>query len=359
MCGGFVCLLILATEALLRWQFGKIDRITGAAEWTVGKFGDLTYHWDRYDPRYGWTNIAGYHSDERIPFRVTINHQGLRGLSDYAASPPEGVTRIAMFGDSCTFGEEVDDDQTIAAYLERHLRDVEVLNFGVHGYGLGQMVMRMEDEAFALHPDRIVITVLLPMDLYRDPMPNYVYNKPVFSATNGELQILNVPVPEASQEPWLYRHSFAAAWFFARAQAHEMPPDVTALVATTKAILRRAKELCDEHDVKLTVVAILTYGTIEELGSDPQTRELLTFLTHSLREANVDVVDLLPFLERRYTDEGKALTKQFGHWSGRGNCLIASQIAAHLAASPGLDLAEDVASICEPAATEKSSAPAP
>ncbi len=46
-----------------------------------------------------------------------------------------------MFGDSCMFGEEVDDHETLAVYLEQRLSHAEVMNFGVHGYGLGQMVL--------------------------------------------------------------------------------------------------------------------------------------------------------------------------------------------------------------------------
>jgi hypothetical protein len=338
VCGTVVALALGGFELSLRWQFGKIERITGAGEWEAGRFGDLTYHWDQYHPRYGWTNVPGYESDERIPFDVRINAQGLRAVRDYDPNPPDRVTRIALFGDSCTFGEEVDDDQTIAHHLEQHLTDAEVLNFGVHGYGLGQMVMRLEEEAFELNPDRVVIVILLPMNLYRDPMPNYVYNKPVFSAANGELHVANVPVPEASQLPWLYRHCFAAAWFFSRSKDYHMPPDVQSLVATSQAIVRRANTLCDRHDVKLNVVTIVSYGTVDELKTDVALRELLDYLTQSIREADVEVLNLVHFIEQAYADEGAALTKPHGHWSGRGNCLIAGQIAKHLARSAELEL---------------------
>lgn len=71
-------IVLVAAELLLRAKYDGVEQITGVADWQVGRFGELTYHWDRYHPSYGWTNIPGYVSDERVPFRVTINGQGLR-----------------------------------------------------------------------------------------------------------------------------------------------------------------------------------------------------------------------------------------------------------------------------------------
>jgi hypothetical protein len=341
VCAVVIVFAVGGAEVLLRGRYGKIERITGAAEWKVGQYGNLTYHWDQYHPLYGWTNAPGYTSDERIPFRLTINGQGLRGPRDYNPTPSAGMTRIAIFGDSCTFGEEVDDDQTISHHLEQHLQQTEVLNYGVHGYGLGQMALRLEEEGFELNPQHVVIVILLPMDIDRDSLHHFVYNKPVFSAVDGDLQVDNVPVPEASQMPWLYRRCFTAAWCFTRAKENVTSLPEEELVATTQAILRRAMELCDGRGVKLTVVTMVSFPTLDQLNSQPQEsgswddpspqlRGYLDYLTRSIKEVDADFLDLTNYLETTYTDEGDALTMKQGHWSGRGNSLIAQQIADHL-----------------------------
>jgi hypothetical protein len=330
-CSAILLFAYAGLEIYLRVAFKRIERITGAAEWQVGQYGELTYRWDQYHPRYGWTNVPGYRSDDRIPFRVTINNQGLRGPRDYAPLPPSGVDRIAVLGNSCVFGEEVDDDHTIPHYLEQHLANTEALNFGVHGFGLGQMALRLEEDVFPFHPDHVVILVLLPMDLYRDAMAHYIYQKPVFSAEGGELRISNIPVPEASQQPWLYRHCFVAAWLFARAGQWEMVDDPNTLLEITHAILRRIRAQCDAHGVPVTLVTIITGGTIDEMETDPAERAYLNALNESLQHAPMDVLDQTGFLEQAYAREGAALMAEFGHWSERGNSLIAGQIAKHLA----------------------------
>lgn len=56
---------------------------------------------------------------------------------------PPGVIRIGAFGDSFTYGDEVDEKSDYPAQLQRILREaglpnVEVLNFGTSWYGFGQ-----------------------------------------------------------------------------------------------------------------------------------------------------------------------------------------------------------------------------
>ena len=67
------------------------------------------------------------------------------------------MTRIAVFGCSQTFGSGVEDDETFSARLAVSLRGVEVLNFGVHGYGTDQMLLRWEREGVAYAPDVVVL----------------------------------------------------------------------------------------------------------------------------------------------------------------------------------------------------------
>jgi len=121
---GLLC--IGGAEMLLRTRFEKTEHITGVSEWSLARFGVLSYHWDLYDPDSGWTNLPGYRSDEQTPFELSINPQGLRADRDYAPAPPGNAMRIAVFGDSCAFGEEGNDDETIPIYLERSLAQTGV-----------------------------------------------------------------------------------------------------------------------------------------------------------------------------------------------------------------------------------------
>ncbi len=69
-----------------------------------------------FDPILGWTPRPGATSADG---RVHINAAGVRGRREYTIRKPPGVLRVAAFGDSYTFGDEVKDEDTWCHQLER------------------------------------------------------------------------------------------------------------------------------------------------------------------------------------------------------------------------------------------------
>lgn len=92
---------------------------------------------------------------------VSVNAEGYRGALR-SRSKTEGVMRVLFFGDSHTFSMGADDDHTYPAVVERTLNSrglrCEVLNFGVPGQDLRQILLLLRDRAFPYEPDLIVIT---------------------------------------------------------------------------------------------------------------------------------------------------------------------------------------------------------
>ena len=67
--------------------------------------------------------VRGRHAvPGKFDVRVAINGQRFRAPRDYAASPAPGVTRLAVLGDSMTFGWGAEDDRTYPAQLESVLK---------------------------------------------------------------------------------------------------------------------------------------------------------------------------------------------------------------------------------------------
>lgn len=320
-------------EIVLRTRHASLQQITGVAPWKPGQWEELTYHWDEYHPRLGWTNVAGYRSDHRVPFDVQINGQGLRADRDYLPEASAGTCRIAVFGDSCTFGEEVDGDQTVPYFLEQCLENGEVLNFGVHGYGLGQMVLRMEEEVAAFAPDLVLFIVLLPSDLTRDAVPEFIHAKPSFAVEEGELVIHNVPVPEASQQPWWVRHSYLIAWLLARPTELDSADQVAVGKALElgQRLLQRASESLARQGVPLLVTTLATAGTISQMLSDPDVRAGIEAMRAGIIATGVPTLDRIGFMGKQYSERGAGLLAPKGHWSGPGNCLLAREIATAVA----------------------------
>jgi lysophospholipase L1-like esterase len=95
---------------------------------------------------------------------ISINSWGMRDYEVTKDKSP-GVKRIAVIGDSFTFGMGVGLGDTYVKQLERILRGqgmpVEVLNFGVSGYGMWQYRIVLEQRVLGFNPDLIVVGFFL------------------------------------------------------------------------------------------------------------------------------------------------------------------------------------------------------
>lgn len=157
------------------------------------------------DPLLGWTigpnrtNVEGMYCSNSAGIRSRPN--------EYQLSPPDGILRIALFGDSFTHGDEEPFDETWGNFLEDDLIkagiSAEVLNFGVPGYGIGQAYLRWKSVGqkysprivvFGFQPENIKRTVNIFRSLYsRNTW--LVFSKPRFFINDeGELELINSPV---------------------------------------------------------------------------------------------------------------------------------------------------------------------
>lgn len=130
------------------------------------------------------------------------NSQGMRGVREYAIDPSPAVTRFAVFGDSYTHGDDVSDDQTWAAQVERLNPAIEVLNFGVGGFGPDQALLRFENEGLRFRP-AVAILGFRPENIYRlvsvfrpfyTPATGVPMSKPRFTEGPNGLAVLANPI---------------------------------------------------------------------------------------------------------------------------------------------------------------------
>jgi len=149
-----------------------------------------------YDARLGFAPTPGVAPDNVWGTAVTVTADGLR--SNGAPAPPGDP--IVAVGDSFTWGDEVDDDQTWPAALERRLGR-PVLNGGVFGYGFDQVVLRAESLLERFPAADTLVVSLIPDDVLRC---EYAYRyawKPYFEIEHGDLALRNVPVPPPHRGP--------------------------------------------------------------------------------------------------------------------------------------------------------------
>ncbi len=164
-----------------------------------------------YHALLGFVPEPGSRARPAAAWRVNIDAEGLRSNG---GPPPPGVPILAT-GDSYTFGEEMNDDETWPACLERDLQ-VPVRNGGVSAYGFDQTVLRTE---LLLRERRVrgVIVSVIHDDLRRCQCSRLSgWPKAWFDVRGGRLELRNSPVPRPLfTRPWLgalAQHSRLLAW---------------------------------------------------------------------------------------------------------------------------------------------------
>ncbi len=188
----------LRSEAFLRRISSPFDEPSWRLRWWLrhqGGEAPYRFSFDRYHAERGWTLAPNLQDLEVFDGkRLSSNSRGLRGRREYAVPKPPGVYRIALFGDSFTFGEDVSDDETFAQRLESLLPGVEILNFGVHGYGHDQILLYLR-EALPLYRPDVVLLGHVTDDSLRNLTGFRDFAKPRFRLVNGALRLEGTPVP--------------------------------------------------------------------------------------------------------------------------------------------------------------------
>lgn len=166
-----------------------------------------SFHLLALDSVLGWRYRAGYRDSMNV-----MNSQGLRSARHYSSRPPSGSLRVAAFGDSFVYGNEVADSAAWPAQVEQLFPRIELLNYGVGGYGVDQAYLLFCAEGTALSP-RIVVIGFVTDDLRRvvNVYRRFISNreiplvKPRFVLdARGVLVLLPNPLPHASDyEPYL------------------------------------------------------------------------------------------------------------------------------------------------------------
>lgn len=150
-----------------------------------------------HDPVLGYVPRAGVRGHTRDGGAVTIDGDGLRFSGD---TPPLSDRPILAVGDSFTYGEDVGDLEAWPAQLQR-LIGRRVLNGGVSGYGLDQIVLRTE-RLVARHRPVTAIISLIADDIARTEMRRlWWHDKPWFAVEQGRLVAKGQPVPQRTKLP--------------------------------------------------------------------------------------------------------------------------------------------------------------
>lgn len=315
-----------------------------------------------YDSTLGWA----LHPLGDQPPHYHTNAQGFRAEREYAPDPPPGHLRIAAFGDSFTHGDDVPFEDAWTTRLERP--GVEVLNFGVPGYGLDQALLRYRIEGRRYHPHVVLIGFMAEdiersVSVYRPfyHVESHVpLSKPRFMLDHDTL----VLVPNPMRSTGAYRallDSPAAVLprlgrldYYYRTQEHTGPLDVLGSVRLAKLAWHALRQVngplrgndFNVHSEAFAVTVATLKTFVREVRADGAAPVILLFpppwdlkrywrdgtrsydaLRAALDRAELPYLDLVEAFDGcRGRARPQALAPH--HYSALGN----AQVAAHLAA---------------------------
>jgi len=355
-----VCFALL--EITSRIFFRYYSPITGhntTATWRIawtnrahnGTAPELPLPLEMFDPLLGWKNRPSFRNTGPLfdADRVTTNSNGARGSTDYPYHRTD-KKRIVVVGDSFAFGQEVNDEETYAAVLGSSSRDTEVINLGVIGYGIDQMLLTVKGEALKYSPD-LIIVAFISDDIERSLVSFRDFAKPLFVFDrSGRLALVGTPVPPPAvwiaNEPWKSKaldtleilHSdlrrlagarraeaFRLTWMLLKEMARVAGEAHTNILfvfepSDTEIVLDDRPDLVakdsEAYESNRAYFASRVRG-IARFGE-----KLFVDFTEQERVASLN---LAPVFRKRHRD-GDTRIDKMGHWNKYGHALAAAQI---------------------------------
>jgi hypothetical protein len=146
------------------------------------------------DPELGWKLIPNAQflaTTSEFSVIYKINSQGLRD-KEYPIIKPKGKIRLVALGDSFTFGEGIPYSKRFTDISERNLPNLEIINFGVPGYGLDQSILLFERKGLQFSPDFVILFINDPLTSRASGATSIIKNnfvQPVSAATTNSMPL--------------------------------------------------------------------------------------------------------------------------------------------------------------------------
>lgn len=338
---------------------------------TLAAWANDTQHYVQFDPVLGWSHTPGV-VEEFEGVIYTSNSSGVRSTHEYEPIPPPGILRLAAFGPSFTHGDEVGDDQTWTAQIEQSRPNVEVMNWGVGGYGTDQAYLRYQTQGVNYQP-HIVIIGFEEENLFRNVnrfRPFYrndtglPLTKPVFIFEGEQLKLLKNPFDEfdtfydtITNRPDEFLEIVCPDDFFCdESRYHSHPLDILATYRFFRTLIfeithnpQELQETPYPTEVTLQVVQrflneINRNGAIPLVLIFPEQSTLYKYEQGilppyqagmvTLRDQGVPVIDLAGALTEAKQAQSLAYqdfyASEGGHFNALGNQVVAQTIMWHL-----------------------------
>ncbi len=284
-----------------------------------------------YDAELGWRHVKGFRkADFYAPgTTMTINSQGFRSAGgDFQKEVPTGRYRVVFLGDSFTMGFGVDDEKTFAARVEARCAEVEAINMGNGGYGIGQAYLWYRRDGDAFETDLLVFSVI-DDDFRRLMLESFSgYPKPRLRLAKDELVVDNVPVPSgwSSRTAKLRAQVFLRSLSLGRAMTRLIgasapkPPEIADFDPVARRVFRELKELCASRGRGFALVYLPTAprGSTET--------PIAVWMRRMAAEESIPLVDLSRSFAALEAERRASFYRPDTHFTTAGNDFVAERL---------------------------------
>jgi lysophospholipase L1-like esterase len=278
-----------------------------------------------------------------------------------------GIYRVAVLGDSYTWGIGVSDAERFTEIVEDLANHkIEMLNFGVAGYGPIQYYLRL-DEIIEYKPDMVLIAFCLGNDFADNVLwRRYGYPKPYAERnSNGILEIKGYPLPNVGNFgfhqfsnsaflDWIETHSAIGRRILLLVNNYEKSKNikqqglvnfassqkdiydgnanssstVREAILINEMLLAKIKERLDSAGIKLVVMEVptkfevgLEAGLLEEKKANLRAHNALMSSLEKLSINKIELIDDITAADFWSTD---------GHWRPSGHEKAAKKVYDYL-----------------------------
>lgn len=289
-----------------------------------------------YQPKPGFDeviNATGWNENS-----VTIDESGYRsnGIT-HDEQDSDASRKILTVGDSFTFGDQVNNDETWAACIEKSTKR-QTLNAGVSGYGSAQAVKRARYIHQNEEVDTIILSILLNDDFHRE---QYKFRsgtpRPAVVNSEGRLSYAEVPPINSIGTTWnpkkpnllissLHRYSMLGARVI-----NAYGTDLTGMRRTEKhpdaASIDQIIEFTITEFARIEVphkLIVFQYAQHDMPELSAEVRTTKNTVIKLSAENNIPIVDTFNALKKEYLNDDKEIWRP--HHTAYGNLVVCNEI---------------------------------
>lgn len=268
---------------------------------------------------------------------IRVNTHGFRG-AEISSLKSEGIYRIAVLGDSISFGRTLEEGDVFPYQIPRLLAtktpqlNIEIINASLSGRDTWEQVALLEHKVLNLEPDMVIIQVCLN-DHIRFPAPDpnekrgafgerpwYSYSSLLALLDRRWPQFRSFRVPIAQRLGFDMRSPAQVLENYALDMTHIHDVDTNWDAWHPQFV--KALDLCQERDIRLVIVTFPTSRLIN-VGAE----STIPKLTRLATRLDIPLLDMLDV----YRDHGSGILYDYTHPTREGHSLAAAAITDFIA----------------------------